>query len=425
MANVAVIAVGNEVVRGDVIDTNGAQVARWALAAGLEPGPRWVVPDDEARIAEAVARAASEADVVVVVGGLGPTPDDVTRDGVARAAGRPLVRHAEAEARLRALYSHRGLPLSAGVLRQADLPAGASLLPNDVGTAPGFWLEERGVLIVVLPGPPRELIPMGNHVMALWRARFPEAAAPPARRLFVAGYGESVIAERVAATLGAGSPSASGVRWATYLHAGTVEVRLWAQRSQEGLRAGEAESAVAEAAARVREALAPWVYSEEEPSLSSAIASLALRQGRRVAVAESCSGGAVAAALSGVPGASRWFAGGVVAYQSWVKERVLGVDRGILDSEGAVSAACAEAMARGARASLSADVVVAVTGYAGPDGGDERNPVGTVYVGWSDSTGQGSVRRVFHGPRHAVRERATWEALVCLWARLSGLAPPS
>lgn len=427
----SVVAVGDELLRGDVIDTNGPRLAVWALEAGLDPGPRCVVGDDEAAIARAVRALLAEADVVAVLGGLGPTADDVTREGVARALGRPLERREDLARSLAELYARRGYALSDAVLRQAELPRGATPLANPVGTAPGFWIEtdprhasDRGRLVIVAPGPPRELIPMGPAIMALLRDRFPEAVPPPSRRLHVAGYGESVIAEKVAAALGAASArpgsrpapryASAGVRYATYLHAGAVEVRLWADPGQD--------DALASAADAVEAALAPRVYSRDEPGLAPAVARAARERGITVATAESCTAGLVGAALASVPGASEWYLGGVVAYTEGVKAHLLAVDAGLLAREGAVSAACAEAMAEGARLATGAGLAVSVTCYAGPAGGDARNPLGTTYLGWSDASGgHGFWRRVYHGPRDSIRERAAWEALVLLWSRLQGV----
>lgn len=414
----SVVAVGDELVRGDVVDTNGPRLALWAREAGLAAGTRTIVGDDAAEIARALTTHLSDADAVAVLGGLGPTPDDVTREGVARALGVPLERRADLVQSLSDLYARRGYIPSEAVLRQAELPAGATPLANEVGTAPGFWLEtgpesgagRTGRLVIVAPGPPRELIPMGPAIRAILRHRFPGATAPPSRRLHVAGYGESAIAEKVSAALG----GMEGVRFATYLHPGAVEVRLWAE--------ADGDSALDEATAAAARALAPWVYSRDEPGLAPAVAHAARSRGITVAVAESCTAGLVGAALADVPGASDWFRGGIIAYAEDLKRDLLAVDGQLLAREGAVSAACAEAMADGALRATGAGLAVSVTCYAGPAGGGEREPVGTTYIGWSSVSGaHGHWRRVYHGPRNAIRERAAWEALVLLWSRLEGV----
>lgn len=428
----ASLAVGDEVVRGEVADTNGARLARWASESGLRPGPRATVGDDERDIARALRFLLRLAEVVAVIGGLGPTPDDVTREGVARALGLPLAERPELRRALARLYSRRGMELTSAQLRQASLPLGAVPIENRVGTAPGFWLQAPpraeggpGRYVIVLPGPPRELAPMEADVRALFRAWFPEVRPPVERRLQVAGYGESLIAERVARALGAGAAApglrlaaeyaAAGVTFATYLRAGAVEVRISGPP--------EAEAAVAQAAQAAEAALAPWVFSHDEPGLAPAIAKAASARRVKVAVAESCTAGLVGAALASVPGASDWFRGGVLAYVDDAKRDLLGVPADVLRSFGAVSAEAAEAMAQGASRALGADLAVSVTCFAGPAGGTPQDPVGTVYLGWADGARTGHVRRVYHGPRDAVRERAAWEALVVLWARLHGLDP--
>jgi nicotinamide-nucleotide amidase len=352
---------------------------------------------------------AREADAVVVTGGLGPTADDLTREAAARLLGRPLVRHLPTEARLRALWRRRGRPLPEGNLRQALFPRGAAVLPNPVGTAPGFAVKVGRVPLFCLPGPPGEMVPMlRRRVLPALRALRPGLPRVREAKITCCGVPESVVAERLGDLMDRDRPVAVG----TTASGGVVTVRIHGS--------GAAAQGVAGTHREAVRRLGGDAFDPAGRSPAEALVALLARKGLTVATAESCTGGLVGGRITEAPGASAVFRGGVVAYENRVKESVLGVPRALLRKHGAVSAATAESMARGARRFLRADLAVAVTGIAGPGGGTRAKPVGLVWIAVADRRGAVSVSRRFPGDRPFVRALAVATALDLLRRRVQG-----
>ncbi|MBE0477224.1 MAG: CDP-diacylglycerol--glycerol-3-phosphate 3-phosphatidyltransferase [Coriobacteriia bacterium] len=400
----AVLTVGTELTEGLRPDTNAAEVAAALARAGHLVRETVSVPDRAAAVAGAVERLLAAYDTVVVTGGLGPTHDDVTREGVALALGVDL---AEGPGLRDGLARAAARPVSARaaeqVYRQAFVLPGAEVLPAATGTAPGQVVERDGSVLALLPGPPAEMRPM---LAALVR-RFSAMRAEPVV-LPCAGMAESdaqVIAEEAL-------DGAAGVGLSVLARPGEVDVVL--------IDEGAGPEALAASALRVRGALGEACYAAEGATLPEAVLALASRLGIALAVAESCTGGSVAAEITSVPGSSAVFLGGVVAYADETKERLLGVPAATLAAKGAVSAETAVAMAEGARRALSADVAVSVTGIAGPGGGTPEKPVGTVWVCVAGPEGSSVEHHVLGGDRDGVRRRATVVALDLLRRRLAG-----
>jgi nicotinamide-nucleotide amidase len=406
-----VLAVGDELLSGAQLDTNSAwlagELARAAIAAlGFE-----VVRDDEAAIELAVRRALGEVELLFVSGGLGPPLDDVTRHGGARAFGRALALDEAALADVRAWFARRDVVMSDTNRRQALFPRGATVLANRHGTAPGFRLEHEGRAVVVLPGPPRELQGLWADEVLPWLAARGSARAPlPTRSFYLFGLSESLFAERAGAWMERAAEPLMGVT----AREGVLSVTLRA-------RAAEPEPVgVLEARAReFRARFAAEIYSESDWELERALARALLARGASFSAAESCTGGLVLALLTSVPGISAAFARGYVAYSDAAKTELLAVPHATLAEHGAVSRATAEAMALGVARASGADLALAVTGLAGPDGGSAEKPVGlvwfaTVYRGAVQST----ERRFPAFGREAIRR---WAARTGLYLALRRL----
>ena len=410
-ARARVLAVGDELLSGTQLDTNTSWLAGELQRHGLITLGGEVVRDDEPAIAAAVRRALEEAELLLVTGGLGPTLDDVTRHGVAAAFGRELVLDEQALEDVRAWFARRNVEMSDTNRRQALIPRDATVLPNRHGTAPGFRLESHGRAVVVLPGPPRELHGMWREEVLPWLLASGRARAPlPVRSFYLFGLSESLFAERAGAWMERSAEPLIGVT----AREGVLSVTLRAASAEPGPLA-----ALEQRASEVRARFAQDIYSESDWELEKVLVEALRARALRVSVAESCTGGLIQAFLTGVPGASAVFRQGFVTYSDEAKEACLGVPRALLAEHGAVSRATAEAMALGAARASGAELAVAVTGIAGPDGGSPEKPVGLV---WFATAWQGQVLSVErHFPafgRDAIRRWAARTALWLAWRRL-------
>ena len=407
-----IIAAGAELLTPFRADTNSLYLTRELNELGIEVVRKTIIGDEKERLALAIARGLQENRLVLVTGGLGPTEDDVTRPAAARALGVPLVRDPEQEGILRAWFDGRQTTMPERNLRQAEMLAGATALPNALGTAPGQYWEKEGRVLVLLPGPPRELQPMWREqARPRLRERAP-AAGWLHRTLRLGELGESRVDEAAAPIYTQYSAITTTILTA---QPGEIELHLRAPNV-----AGRAEQ-VAELADRLASALAGHLVSAQGESLERVVISALAARGQTLAVAESCTGGMAGERLTRVPGASQVFNGGIIAYTNAVKQEMLGVEKNILEREGAVSEACVRAMARGARRLHQSDWGLAITGIAGPEGGSREKPVGTVWLGCAGPDEVLEVRaRRFHGERERVRQAAVFSALWLLWQTLNG-----
>jgi nicotinamide-nucleotide amidase len=402
----SIVASGSELVRGDRNDRNGPFLAASLLRLGIDPARITIVGDDAADL-EAALSAGLEHDLLVVSGGLGPTHDDRTIELLARAAGVELAVDEELAGAIETLSRRVATRLDRpyaefehGVRKQATLPAGA-LWVGLVGTAPAVVLEHANGVAVALPGPPRELRELWPRVLETppLRRLLERASAPERLVLRLFGVSESAVAQVLAAAGGEGD----GVDVTICAREFELHIDLFVQPGAEN-RADELERRLVEAHER-------FLFSRDERSTAELVLALVRERGLTLATAESCTGGLVAARLTDVTGASDVFLGAVVAYANGVKAAQLGVSEEVLREHGAVSAETAAAMARGARERLRADVAVAVTGVAGPDGGTPEKPVGLVFLHASGPSGELARRLDVPGDRETVRLRATVAAL--------------
>jgi len=403
------VAVGDELLIGDVVNGNAAWLGRLLTDAGVQVTRAHAVPDDAAVVADAVSDAAGRTDAVLVTGGLGPTSDDLTREGLALAAGVALHRDAALEERLSRWYADQGRPLLDLARRQADVPAGALPLPNDRGSAPGLRLTVGSAVVYALPGVPAEMQVMAQrYVLPDLRERAGELRPQAVRVVRTALMGEPVVATALQPVLADGFE----VRVAYLAEPGEVRVRL----------TGADPEVVAAVAERVTARLGPVAYGVDGDSLDVVAHRLLAEQQATVAVAESLTGGLLAAALTDMPGASATFRGSVTAYATALKAGLLGVDEQVLAAAGPVHPRVAAAMAAGARERLAATYGLATTGVAGPQAHGGQ-PVGAVHLAVGGPGGVTVISRRLAGDRAVVRRLAVVHGLDLLRRQLLGLAP--
>jgi nicotinamide-nucleotide amidase len=404
-----ILTIGDELLRGEIVDTNKSVLSERLLRFEVETRFQSSVCDDPDDMADAFRRAASRADVVLVSGGLGPTRDDITLEVLAHTFGRGLVRHEPSLAAIRAFFARLGREMSPSNEKQALLPEGAEVLPNPVGTAPGCLLEAGGALFFCLPGVPRELLRMlDEEVLPRLASRLRPAARGVMRATLLRtfGMGESTLEDELR-DLAREAGVSLGFRTAfpdNYL-------RPVVRAATEA----EAEAKLARVVEAIEKRLGPLIYGRDDETLEQALGALLVARRLSLAVAESCTGGLLAERISAVPGASRYFRGGVVAYADDAKRELLGVPEALLAAHGAVSAPVARAMAEGARARLGADLAVSTTGISGPDGGTAEKPVGLVFVGYADA--RGSEAHEFLFPFDRARHRLVTSQVALDWVR--------
>jgi nicotinamide-nucleotide amidase len=410
-----IVAVGSELLDPLRRETNGAYVTGGLRSIGVDVLARTTVADDAAWLEQAFRQALSRADVVIATGGLGPTADDLTREAAARAAGRALKRDAGLLEALEARFARFGRVMAPVNAQQADLIDGATSLPNARGSAPGQYLDHEGRLLFLLPGPPGEMQPMfDGQVLPIVRERA-GGRALVTRVLKIASMGESDV-EQVVAPL---YKTFENPRTTILGGAGQTELHL----TGEGADEAEAGARVEELAAGIRGLLPGRIYSEDGRDLAEVVAALLTERQVSLALAESCTGGLVAARITAVPGSSAFFEGGYVTYSNRAKVDLLGVDPSVLERHGAVSEETARAMADGVRRATGSDLAVAITGIAGPTGATEDKPVGLVFLALAGD-GVDRVRRAqFPGERDRVRAQAAQAALEMVRRALLGLSP--
>jgi len=419
---IELVNTGTELMLGRVLNTHQQWLCRQLADSGYIVCRQVAVPDTGAAIQAAVSEALTRADLVITTGGLGPTSDDITRELIAELLGKGLREDPQVLAHIRKFFESRKrrMPERTGV--QALIPEGALILHNPHGTAPGLAMEVKpnpfrpasASWLVMLPGPPRELRPMfQDSVVPLLRRVFPPDAAFVCRTLRATGIGESSVEERVAEPL---QPLLeSGLQLGYCARPGQVDVRLAAQTA-------DAQALVDRAEAIVRSQLGIYLYGEDEEEIEATVVGLLSKRNETLALAESCTGGCIANWLTNVPGASAVFLAGLVTYSNAAKEKFLGVSWETLEAHGAVSEPVAREMAEGARKAINSDYALAVTGIAGPSGGTDAKPVGTVFVGLAGPFGCVVERHFNHFDRETFKQVTAQQALDLLRRKL--LAAP-
>lgn len=407
------ISVGTELLLGQVVDTNAPYLGREFSALGIDVFYRVTVGDNTARLTEALRTALSRADLVITVGGLGPTQDDLTKETIAEVLGERMVPDPESEKAITDFFERRGIAIAQSNLKQALRPESGISIPNSVGTAPGTIVEKDGKIVIALPGPPGELIPMvENSVIPYLRGRTADAAAViVSRTLRVCGIGESAAEERVRDLLGSENPTI-----APLAQRGEVNFRITAKAPGRDA----AIMMIANLECEARERLGDYIYGVDDETLESAVVHMLIEKGLKLALAESCTGGLIGNRVTNVPGSSETFLAGIVAYSNAAKTDLLGVPAELIQEHGAVSPEVAEPMAEGAAAKTGADIALAVTGIAGPGGGTPEKPVGLVYIGLKTPEGVGSEKQIFGGSREEIKQRSSQAALNAIRIYLLG-----
>lgn len=402
-----ILSVGTELLMGQIVDSNAAYLGGKLPGLGIACYQRQTVGDNLKRVTEAILLALSRSDLVITIGGLGPTQDDLTRDGIAEALGVPLVHDPRLESDLRDLFAKRGIRWTESQIRQAHYPRGAKVLENPNGTASGLWIEvpNSDKVILTLPGPPGELIPMFESIRDDLIETFGTGQLLVSKILKVTGIGESAVEEALGDLVDQANPTV-----APYAKLGEVHLRVTAKAANEadGLKLVEATEDT------IRNILGPCVYGTDEETLEESILALLIERDETVASAESITGGMLGVRLTDAPGSSQAYPGGVVTYSPDAKVDLIGVPQSLIDEFTPVSAEVAKAMAECVRAKVGSTWGVATTGNAGPTSDVGGKPVGQVYVAVSGPNGTVVAEHLFKSRRHDVRVRAGQSALVLL-----------
>jgi nicotinamide-nucleotide amidase len=406
-----IISIGSELTSGQNLDTNSQWLSRRLAEIGIPVGWHTTIADDLDANVEAFRIACRRASLVLITGGLGPTQDDLTREALAQAAGVELVFHQESFDRITEMFTRRGRTMPERNRVQAMLPAGAETIPNDRGTAPGIWMRLGDAWVAAMPGVPSEMFAMFENQVQPRLVRLGlSGGVLVQRKINCFGAGESAVEEKLFDLTRRGHVPEVGIT----VSDATISLRILAR----GPDLDSARAQIAPVEATIRQRLGDLVFGVGEEELHHAVLALLAAQRKTLSVAEGVTGGKVADRLVSVPGASAWFQGGVVAYDNRLKVEWLGVDAGLIEARGAVSAEVAEAMAVGCRTRLRTDLAVSTVGIAGPgDAGPDR-PVGLVFVGLAWEGGSTTSTFSWTGNRDEVRRRAAKMALNMVRVRL-------
>jgi nicotinamide-nucleotide amidase len=413
MPSVELIAVGTELLLGQLVDTNTAHVASRLSTVGLDVHATHGVGDNLERIAAVITGALERADGVVTTGGLGPTVDDLTKEAVCAALGLDTVLDRPSLEFMEAIFKSFGREMRENNRKQAEMPRGARVLTNPNGTAPGFVVfRADGRFVACMPGVPREMKPMlDDRLIPILRERFDLHDAIFTRVIHTINLGESEIDHRIDDLF----RTSENPKIAVLAHDFRCDVKIMAKASS----AEAAEAAIAPLQREIEARLAGNVYGLDAATPESAVHDVLVARGLTIATAESCTGGRIAAALTAVPGSSKSFIGGIVAYDNAVKIEQLGVDPKLIEAHGAVSEETVLAMARGARERFGASLGFATTGIAGPDGGTAEKPVGMVWFALDDGASPQAWKYQFRGNRSEVQGRSVTFALGTIWRKLT------
>ncbi|PYP89169.1 MAG: competence/damage-inducible protein A [Blastocatellia bacterium AA13] len=407
-----IIAIGSELLTPHRTDTNSLWLTERLNSIGIEVMQKTIVGDDEQRLEHAIRDSLRRSDLIISTGGLGPTEDDVTRKVFARVLGRQLTLDYDVLETIRERFASRGYQMAPNNERQALVPAGATVLPNQNGSAPGLTISHESKFIVLLPGPPREMRPMfEDQIMGELENRS-RGTRIARRTLKVTGLGESALDELIAPIYGQYSNPQTTILFTNC----EIEVHLTATADNLSI----AERLLNELSEKLKGKVGDYIYSTAGESIEEVVGRGLAEKGHTIATAESCTGGLIAERITEVPGASRYFLGGVVSYTEDVKTKLLGVPQEMIERRGVVSGEVAEAMARGIKESTGATIGLSVTGIAGPGGGTVAVPVGSVYIGLSDDLVTSNRRLMLMGDRQLIRWRTSQAALDMIRRRYLG-----
>ncbi|MGB2986293.1 MAG: competence/damage-inducible protein A [Phycisphaerae bacterium] len=414
-----ILSIGNELTTGQAVDTNAAWLSAALTRFGISVVQHVTVDDDLDRICAAIRQALGGSDIVIITGGLGPTPDDLTRQAFADAVGEPLEQNAEALEHIRTMFARWQRPMSESNKVQALIPRGCEVIPNERGTAPGIRYRRGDVQLFALPGVPAEMQAMFNATIASALEAQTGGARTHQARLLCYGISEAKVGEVIGDLMKRDRNPLVG----TTALGGVISVRVVARGNDEN----DAKRLVAADLSEIRRRLGTVVFGEGDDSLEAVVARLLTQQGQTIATAESCTGGLLAKRLTDVPGSSAYFLRGYVTYSNEAKTELVNVASELIAVEGAVSEPVARAMASGCRTAAGSDFALSITGIAGPTGGSPPDkPVGLVYIGLADSDGVEVKRFLFgeHLARDEIRDRSCKMALNLLRIRITRTDTP-
>ena len=403
MKKAGIISIGNEILAGLTVDTNAAYLSKQLLAMGIPVVSGFTVGDQMDSIVGAINQAAEQSDIVLITGGLGPTDDDITRQGLAEFIGVELEFREDLLERISAFFDKQGSKMAEKNKVQAYIPASAEPLANNFGTAPGIFAEYKGKVFVCMPGVPVEMKRMFEESVGGKLAKLGDGQVVIGRKLKCFGVGESTVAQAIGDIMKRGRNPLVNCT----VTGGIITLHIVAI----GENSAEAEKMIEKDAARLRDILGELVYGEDEQTLAEVVGEELREQKKTVAVAESCTGGLIAKLLTDVPGSSGYFTHGWVTYSNRAKTEQLGVSGEVIEKYGAVSEEVARQMARCARERAGTDFGIGVTGIAGPGGGSEQKPVGLVYIAVGDGASCDVERYVFSHSRERIRLRTALTAL--------------
>ncbi|MEO5802262.1 MAG: competence/damage-inducible protein A [Verrucomicrobiota bacterium] len=416
---IEIINTGSELMLGRVLNTHQQWLCSQLANLGLVVNRQLAISDEGPLIQNTVRESLGRADLIITTGGLGPTSDDITRDLVAELLGRKLAVDSKILSQIENFFAQRKRRMPESTKVQAMIPDGAQVLQNENGTAPGlvmeinpnsFRHEHKPTLLVMLPGPPRELRPMfTNQVIPCLKKHYPTLSPFVCRTLKTTGLGESFVEEMISARLKTLIKNKLVLGYCARV--GEVDVRISA-------RGPNAENHLAEAEQIIRDSLGLHIFGTEDDSLELVVVRLLIQRKETLALAESCTGGFIANRITNVPGASEVFTDGLVTYSNESKQRLLGVSEAVLAQHGAVSEETVRAMAEGARLKSKTDYALAVTGIAGPGGGTKEKPVGTVFIAFATSENTVSKHHVFQYDRETFKFVTSQTALELLWRKI-------
>ena len=374
MAVCELISVGTEILLGDILNTDAQYLSIELAKLGISVIHQSTVGDNRERLLAQLDEAAKRSDIIILSGGLGPTPDDLTKEVCCEFFGKEMFLHEPTVEKIKKYFSSKGIEMAQNNLKQAMLPKDCVIFPNDNGTAPGMAIEKDGVHILVLPGPPRELKPMFQNCAVPYLMQFSDRIIV-SHNIRTFGIGESSMAERVNDLFDARNPTV-----APYAKDGEALLRVTAM----AMTKEDAESLCEPVIEEIKKRLDAYVYGVDYNCIEEAAVAMLKEHHLKVATAESCTGGLIAKRITDVPGASEVFECGIISYANEIKHKVLGVSEDDLNKYGAVSEPVAKQMAQGALKVSGADIAVSVTGIAGPDSDSTSKPVGLVYIGLAD-----------------------------------------
>lgn len=408
-----IICIGTELLLGQIVDTNAAFLARELAALGIDLFYKATVGDNLKRVSFTLKQAWERADLLLISGGLGPTQDDLTREGIASLLNEKIELREEAWQQIQSYFQKTGRPMVASNRRQAEFPISAKIIENFLGTAPGVLVEKEGRIIIAMPGVPSELQGMWKTTVRPYlKEKMASLGGPTitSRLIKMVGIGESAMEERIIDLI----KDQTNPTIAPYAGRGEVYLRVTAK----GVSEMENLKLIDDATNRIHERLGEFIYGFDTDNVETVIGRLLSVRGWKLAVAESCTGGLIGHRITNSPGSSDYFLGGVNCYSNTLKIEMVGVPESLIANHGAVSPETAKAMAEGIKARTGADVGLAVTGIAGPGGGSSEKPVGLVYLALAFPDETLVERRVFPYDRIGNKEASAQTGLTTLWQRL-------